>query len=114
MFTVSVKDSAPGLRENVRQGKQKCKPEQKQNSRNPRYAFFAELCVSSYQVHIEAGFMMDFVFNLIGFAVEQRLFYFSLDRAPCFGFFSPKYNLIMQGREGVRRLVKLVSRFMIL
>ena len=33
---------------------------------------FLSNCVSSYQVHIEAGFMMDFVFNLIGFAVEQR------------------------------------------
>ena len=58
--------------------------------------------------------MMDFVFNSIGFAVEQWWFYFSLDRAPSFGFFSPKYNLIMQGREGLRWLVKLVSRFMIL
>ena len=39
---------------------------------------------------------------------------FLLGSSSMFWLFSPKYNLIMQGREGVRRLVKLVSRFMIL
>ena len=48
MFTVSVKDSAPGLCENGRQGKQKCKPEQKQNSQNLRYAFLPNSVFSSH------------------------------------------------------------------